>query len=53
MTPEQHRAISAKGGKRAHALGRAHTWNTQTGQDAGFKSAQVRRKRVQANATHV
>lgn len=37
LTPEQRAAMSAKGGKRAHELGLAHTWN----HDEAVKAGQV------------
>jgi general stress protein YciG len=35
MTPEKRRAIQAKGGRRAHYLGRAHTWTPEEAKIAG------------------
>jgi hypothetical protein len=35
MTPEKRREIAAKGGKAAHALGRAHKWTFEEASAAG------------------
>ena len=37
MTPEQRRAIAAKGGKTAHALGKAHCFTCEEATQAGRK----------------
>lgn len=41
MTPEQRSAVSRKGGKRAHELGRAHTWNHDEAVKAGTEGGRV------------
>lgn len=43
MTPEERRAIASKGGKAAHAKGRAHQWTSETARIAGRKGGQVSR----------
>lgn len=35
LTPEQRREIARKGGKRAHALGRAHRFDSEAASAAG------------------
>jgi general stress protein YciG len=35
MAPEKRRAIQAKGGRRAHYLGRAHVWTPEEAKIAG------------------
>lgn len=37
MAPEKHRAIASRGGKAAHALGRAHIFTPQEASAAGRK----------------
>lgn len=41
LSPEQRRAIASKGGKAAHASGRAHQWSSQEAQAAGRKGGQA------------
>lgn len=41
MTPEQRREISSKGGKTAHAKGKAHTWTSDQARAAGRKGGQA------------
>ena len=47
MSPEKRRAIAAKGGRRAHELGRAHEWNTPEARIAGRKGGQTPRRRTE------
>lgn len=35
MSPEKRREIASKGGRTAHALGKAHQWNTESARAAG------------------
>jgi uncharacterized protein len=37
MSPERHREIASKGGRAAHALGRAHEWSREEARKAGQK----------------
>jgi general stress protein YciG len=37
MTPERLRAVSARGGKRAQALGRAHQFTAEEAREVGRK----------------
>jgi general stress protein YciG len=41
MTPEKRKAIASKGGKAAHAKGKAHKFNQETGQRAGFNGGRA------------
>ena len=45
MTPEKKRDIASKGGKSAHALGRAHTWDVDEAREAGRKGGTMSRRR--------
>lgn len=45
MTPEKRREIASKGGKKAHALGTAHTWTSEEAQIAGRKGGSISRRR--------
>jgi uncharacterized protein len=45
MSPEKHREVASKGGKTAHALGRAHKWTSEEAQAAGRKGGAISRKR--------
>lgn len=40
MDPEQQRKIASKGGKAAHAAGRAHEFSTEEAREAGRKGGQ-------------
>ncbi len=42
---ERRREIARKGGKRAHELGRAHTWDFKEAQEAGRKGGRVSRRK--------
>lgn len=37
MDPEKQRKIASMGGRKAHELGRAHKFNSETGRAAGKK----------------
>ena len=37
MDPEKQRSIASKGGKAAHAKGRAHKWTVEEAREAGRK----------------
>lgn len=37
MNRDKQRAIASKGGKAAHALGRAHEWTVEEAREAGKK----------------
>lgn len=48
MDREKQRAIASRGGKLAHALGRAHKWDSQQASEAGRRGgAMSRRKKVE------
>lgn len=44
MTPEQRRQISSLGGKRAHELGKANRWTSETAREAGRKGGAKSRR---------
>jgi general stress protein YciG len=44
MSKERVQEIAAIGGKRAHELGVAYTWNSRTATKAGAKGGRVRRR---------
>ena len=46
LTPEKKREVASKGGKMAHKLGTAHTWNSLEAQEAGRKGGRVSRRRA-------
>lgn len=46
MDREKQREIARKGGKRAHALGTAHKFNSKEGKLAGKKGGAARAKRL-------
>jgi general stress protein YciG len=41
MDPEDQRAIASKGGKSAHAAGRAHEFTAEEAREAGRKGGQA------------
>jgi len=43
MDPEKQKAIASAGGKAAHAMGKAHKYNSKTGAAAGRKSHKLGR----------
>ena len=53
MDPEQQRRIASKGGKAAHAKGRAHEWTVEEAREAGRKggSASHRQSRESDQTT--
>ncbi len=44
MDPEKQRRIASKGGKAAHAKGRAHEWTSDTARVAGRKGGSATHK---------
>ncbi len=44
MAPEKQQAIASKGGKAAHAKGRAHQWTTEEAREAGRKGGLARKR---------
>ena len=50
MSEEKKRAIASKGGRAAHALGKAHKWTSEEAQAAGRKGGMISRRRPK-NAT--
>jgi len=59
MDPEKQRRIASKGGKAAHAKGRAHEWTVEEAREAGRKggsashrqSQQTEASQVESDAT--
>lgn len=45
MDPEKQRRIASKGGKAAHAKGRAHQWTVEEARAAGRKGGAAGRNR--------
>jgi uncharacterized protein len=41
MNPERQRELARLGGRKAHELGTAHEWNTETARAAGRKGGKV------------
>lgn len=41
MTPERRRELASKGGKKAHAGGKAHEWNAEEAARAGSKGSKA------------
>lgn len=41
LTPEQRKEISARGGRAAHALGKAHRFSSEEAKEAGRKGGLV------------
>jgi general stress protein YciG len=50
MSEDKQREIASKGGKAAHASGRAHEWSSAEARDAGRKGGLVRARRYRARA---
>jgi general stress protein YciG len=50
MDPEKQRRIASKGGKSAHAKGRAHQWTVEEAREAGRKGGSVPRAPKPASA---
>lgn len=44
MTKEKRTAIASKGGRAAHAVGRAHEWTVEEARAAGRKGGSVPRR---------
>jgi uncharacterized protein len=40
--------LASKGGKKAHALGKAHTWTKESARAAGLKGAEANRLKREA-----
>jgi uncharacterized protein len=49
MDPEEQRKIASRGGKSAHAQGRAHKWDSKQAAEAGRLSGMAKRKQLTAN----
>lgn len=49
LTPEKRRELASKGGKAAHALGRAHEYTSEEAREAGKKGGAV----TSANREHM
>jgi general stress protein YciG len=49
MNPDRQRRVAGKGGRSAHAMGRAHEWTVEEAQNAGRKGgfAKHRRQKLQ------
>jgi general stress protein YciG len=45
--PERRRKLASEGGKRAHALGKAHQWTTESAREAGRKGGRARAANAQ------
>lgn len=45
MDPDTLRKISSKGGKSAHAKGKAHKWTSEEARIAGIKSQEKRHEK--------
>ena len=48
MDPEKQRRIASKGGKAAHAKGRAHEWTVEEASEAGRKGGSASHRRHEA-----
>jgi len=48
MDPEKQRRIASKGGKAAHAKGRAHEWTVDEAREAGRKGGSASHRRHEA-----
>ena len=48
MDPEKQRRIASKGGKAAHAKGRAHEWTVEEAREAGRKGGSASHRQSQA-----
>ena len=47
MDPEKQRRIASKGGKAAHAKGRAHEWTVDEAREAGRKGGSASHRHAQ------
>jgi general stress protein YciG len=43
MDPQRQREIASEGGRAAHRLGHAHTWNSDEAKEAGRKGAAAKK----------
>ena len=50
MDPEKQRRIASKGGKAAHAKGRAHEWTVEEAREAGRKGGSASHRQSQTPA---
>jgi len=50
MDPEKQRRIASKGGKAAHAKGRAHEWTVDEAREAGRKGGSASHRQSQSQA---
>jgi len=48
MDPEKQRRIASKGGKAAHAKGRAHEWTVEEAREAGRKGGSASHRQSQS-----
>ena len=48
MDPEKQRRIASKGGKAAHAKGRAHEWTVEEAREAGRKGGSASHRQAQS-----
>lgn len=48
LLKDEHRQIASAGGKRAHELGRAYTWNSADAREAGRKGGLTRSRNAAA-----
>jgi hypothetical protein len=48
LSVEEGRAMASRGGKLAHALGRAHTWTSEEAKAAGRKGGSISRRRAKS-----
>lgn len=48
MEPDRLKELSGHGGRKAHALGRAHKWTREEARAAGLRSVERRRQRKAA-----
>ena len=53
MDPEKQRRIASKGGKAAHAKGRAHEWTVEEAREAGRKGGSASHRQSQQEPTQV
>lgn len=47
MHPDRRKEVAQRGGKSAHAQGKAHKWTSEEAQEAGRKGGSVSRRRKQ------
>jgi len=51
MDPERLKELSGNGGRKAHALGKAHKWTSSEAREAGLISVKLRRLRRNTQAS--